>query len=545
MTKSRAWIRLGCIAVSAVALFVVFRGVDVGALAATFRNLHIGWFVAAIVLYGLIFLPGAWRWHLMLRLTGSTVHLAATARVALIGHFFYTLLFGAVGGDVAKSALYARWYRLPAAVVFGAAPLDRLLGFCGLVVFAALAFTLATVNGAFVNGETIAWRWPVSWAWAILGLAAVCLGLLLRGRDEPAWTRWARVLVEGGQRLIASPRIATQGLLCGFLVQAALSGVLALNLEAVARSPLPWGKLIWTLPAISAVSALPMTVSGLGVREGASLALLGLYGISPADAVAASLLTFLVSLFWASMGAVLFWRGDDRQAQPRSLPETISVVIPALNEAESLGETVRRAKQIPEVCEIIVVDGGSRDQTREVAINMGCHVLTSAPGRGGQMRLGAAQAKGDVILMLHADTWLPPNAGQAAINSFRDARVVGGGYWKMFRDGSPLLWGSRFKCAVRLYLGQRVAGDQALFVRREDLEAVGGVPDLPLMEEFELCRRLRQRGRLALADATLVTSARRFAKLGVLRTYLRMWRVTTQYRLGTSPQELRRIYERE
>ena len=161
------------------------------------------------------------------------------------------------------------------------------------------------------------------------------------------------------------------------------------------------------------------------------------------------------------------------------------------------------------------------------------------------MRCGAAQAVGDVILMLHADTWLPPEAGRKVIDCLRNARVVGGGFWKVFRDGSPLLFGSRFKCAVRLYLGRRILGDQALFVRRDVLGAVGGVPDMPLMEEFELCRRLRRVGRLALADATVSTSARRFAKLGVLRTYLRMWWVTTKYRLGTPPRDLVRLYERE
>ena len=339
-TTSRAWIRLGCLAVSTVALFVVFRGVDVRALAATFRNLHFGWFFAAIVLYGLSFLPGAWRWHLMLRLTGSAVHPAATARVALIGHFFCTILFGAAGGDVARSALCARWYRLPVAGVLAAAALDRLLGFGGLALFAALAFALAAVNGAFNHGETIAWSWPASWVFAALGLAVVSSGLLFwRSGNDSFWARWVRTFLHGGRHLISSPRIATQGLLCGFLVQAALSGVLALNLEAVARSPLPWGKLIWTLPVIAGVSALPITVSGLGVREGASLALLGLYGIPAADAVAAALLTFLVSLFWASLGGVLFWREGNWQPQQYPLPETISVVIPALNEADSLGET--------------------------------------------------------------------------------------------------------------------------------------------------------------------------------------------------------------
>jgi len=226
------------------------------------------------------------------------------------------------------------------------------------------------------------------------------------------------------------------------------------------------------------------------------------------------------------------------------VPKTISIIIPTLNEAEVLEETLRRARALPEVSEIIVVDGGSTDQTRDIADRLGCRVLVSAPGRGGQMRLGAAQATGDVILLLHADTWLPPNAGRTALDSLHDDRVAGGGYWKTFRNPSPLLLGSRFKCALRLYLGRRILGDQGMFIRREVLEAVDGVPDMELMEEFELCRRLRRVGRLVLADATVSTSARRFAKRGVLRTYLLMWRVTWRYRFGASPRELRKLYER-
>ena len=543
--KSRVWIRLSCVAVSALAFCVVFRRVDPGALAAAFRNLHRGWFLSSVALYGLIFLPGAWRWHLMLRLTGGAVHPAATARVALIGHFFYTILFGAAGGDVAKSVLYARWYGFALPRIVAAAPLDRLLGFCGLILFACAAFGLGALNGAFTSSETFVLAWPVGWTVAFLALTAFVFVALLRQRSDSIWQRWFGAFTDGGRRLISSPRVAAQGLLCGCLVQVMMSGVLALNLQAVAGSPLPWGRLLWTLPVISAMSALPITVAGLGFREGAALALLGLYGVAAADAVTASLLTLLASLFWAGTGGILYWREDRLQSVRPTIPQTLSVVIPTLNEAESLAETVRRVRALPEVFETIVVDGGSRDNTREVAAQLGCRVFTSAPGRGGQMRLGAAQAVGDVVMMLHADTWLPPHAGRAAINCFRDSRVVGGGFWKIFRDASPLLLGSRFKCAIRLYIGQRIAGDQTLFVRREVLAAVGGVPEMPLMEEFELCRRLRKVGRLALADATIVTSARRFAKLGVARTYLRMWRVTTQYRLGTSPQDLRRIYERD
>lgn len=234
-----------------------------------------------------------------------------------------------------------------------------------------------------------------------------------------------------------------------------------------------------------------------------------------------------------------------RVTEPAFAPRAISVVIPALNEEAELPETLRRARALPEAREIILVDGGSRDRTRELAAENGCVVLTAPPSRGGQLRLGAARAAGDVVLFLHADTWLPPDAGRAALACLLDPRVVGGGFWKMFRDPHWLMRGSRARCALRLWLGGRILGDQAMFIRHDVLEKIGGVPDVPLMEEIELCRRLRPYGRLVLAGATVSTSTRRFRRLGVLRTYLRMARVSLRHRLGATPEELRRLYERQ
>jgi rSAM/selenodomain-associated transferase 2 len=224
---------------------------------------------------------------------------------------------------------------------------------------------------------------------------------------------------------------------------------------------------------------------------------------------------------------------------------SISVVIPTLNEAAELPETLRRLRLVTEVGEIIIADGGSGDATQSLARAVGCLVVSSPPGRGHQMRAGAAQATGDILLFLHADTWLPPHGGRALLDCLARPGVVAGGFYKVFR--APPNWlvrGSRFKCWWRLLLAQRVMADQGIFLCRETLARIGGVPEVPLMEEFELCRRLRPLGRLALADATVQTSARKFRKLGVLRTYTLMWRVTVGYYRGVPLEELRRSYER-
>ena len=192
------------------------------------------------------------------------------------------------------------------------------------------------------------------------------------------------------------------------------------------------------------------------------------------------------------------------------LTRSISVVIPTLNEAAALPETIRCVRACAEVSEIIVVDGGSTDDTARLAQELGCRVFPSPPGRGAQMRLGATEAKGDVVLLLHADTHLPPHAGRALLNALNDPRVVGGGFWKVFDQPRWFMRGSRMRCWLRLVLGGRILGDQGIFLRRDVLEKIGGIPDWPLMEEYELCRRLRTVGRLALAPATVVTSARRF-----------------------------------
>ena len=224
------------------------------------------------------------------------------------------------------------------------------------------------------------------------------------------------------------------------------------------------------------------------------------------------------------------------------LSPTISVISPTLNEADELPETLRRAHAVAEVTEIIVVDAGSSDSTCEIAREQNCSVLECEPSRGKQLRLGAEKAEGDIILLLHADTWLPEDAGKAMIECLSQPLVVAGGFHKTFRDRPGYIPFSRLRLEFFCRVLKSIYGDQGIFVRREILEEVGGVPDVPLMEEFELCKKLSSQGRLALAKATVQTSSRKFAKEGVLKTYWRMTVCTVRYWLGASPEKLVEIY---
>lgn len=222
---------------------------------------------------------------------------------------------------------------------------------------------------------------------------------------------------------------------------------------------------------------------------------------------------------------------------------TISVVIPTLNEAAELPETLRRCAAVSEVVEVVVSDGGSSDGTSLIASAAGARWIVGSPGRGGQLRRGAEGTVGDVVLLLHADTWLPPDAGTAISRALESPDVVAGAFQKVLRDPPWLTRGSRLRCRMRMACFQFAYGDQAIFVRNEVLRQVGGVPDVPLMEEHRLCAALRRRGRLALAGATVSTSARRFRARGPLRTYVLMAHVSLRYWMGARPETLRRIYE--
>jgi rSAM/selenodomain-associated transferase 2 len=222
-------------------------------------------------------------------------------------------------------------------------------------------------------------------------------------------------------------------------------------------------------------------------------------------------------------------------------PGTLSVVVPTLDEAAALPATLAAARQ-PGVAEIIVVDGGSRDGTLAAARPLADRVLEVPRGRAQQMNAGAAAARGDVLLFLHADTRLPAGFAQAIARALADPAVVGGRF-DVRLDAVGLAYHIIGRLiSLRSRLTCVATGDQAIFVRREAFERVGRYPPVPLMEDIALCRALKRAGRIACLAETVTTSARRWQRRGVVRTVLLMWCLRTAYYVGVSPARLARLY---
>ena len=197
----------------------------------------------------------------------------------------------------------------------------------------------------------------------------------------------------------------------------------------------------------------------------------------------------------------------------------ISIIIPTLNEAENLRSTLASAQSGADA-EIIVVDGGSTDETVALAKSFGVRLLATEAGRAGQVNVGALAASGDVLLFLHADTKLPPGFHQHVQDIMAKSDAVAGAF-SLGIDGPEIGLRIIEKLAnFRSRFFQLPYGDQAIFLRPHLLRVIGGFPDMPIMEDFVLMRRLKKEGRVAIAPVAVQTSARRWLKLGILKTTL-------------------------
>jgi rSAM/selenodomain-associated transferase 2 len=219
----------------------------------------------------------------------------------------------------------------------------------------------------------------------------------------------------------------------------------------------------------------------------------------------------------------------------------ISIIIPTLNEADNIQETINII-QCSNNVEIIVVDGGSEDKTLLIAKSLDIKVIISPPGRANQMNAGAMVASGEILLFLHADTRLPTNFDEMIRTTLAKPGIVAGAF--ALQINSPH-WGLRlveFGVKWRSHLWQMPYGDQAIFLTKDVFQQVGNFPQMPIMEDFELMRKLKSMGKIYLLPTPVITSPRRWLKRGILQTTILNQIIVIAYLLGISPHRIRNWY---
>ena len=213
-----------------------------------------------------------------------------------------------------------------------------------------------------------------------------------------------------------------------------------------------------------------------------------------------------------------------------------------LNEALTIASTLDAVRRGAAGAEIVVVDGGSIDASIATAQPLSDILINAPRGRARQMNAGAHASHGDVLVFVHADTIVPSTFAADIATALSDSAVVGGRF-DVELDGSALPYriiGAMI--SLRSRISRTGTGDQAIFVRREVFDRLGGFPELELCEDLEFSRRLKRAGRVACLRARVTTSARRWSRDGVARTVLRMWLIRAMYLLGVPPARLKRMY---
>lgn len=221
----------------------------------------------------------------------------------------------------------------------------------------------------------------------------------------------------------------------------------------------------------------------------------------------------------------------------------LSIIVPIRNELDQLCDLLPALGHWQrQGCEVIVVDGGSTDGCERQVASAGLPVLRSPPGRACQMNLGAQHAGGDVLLFLHADTVLPDNTQELLRSALSRPGRVWGRFDVRITGQHPMLAVVAAFMNLRSRLSGIATGDQAIFIKREVFDQIGGFPDQPLMEDVEISARLRRIARPVCLSVCVRTSGRRWETRGVWRTILLMWRLRWQYWRGVSAQQLAQAY---
>ncbi|MEA2491455.1 MAG: hypothetical protein QOH21_3247 [Acidobacteriota bacterium] len=222
------------------------------------------------------------------------------------------------------------------------------------------------------------------------------------------------------------------------------------------------------------------------------------------------------------------------------MPASVSVIIPALDEAERIAATIDAAFAAG-AAEVIVADGGSRDATIRIAREHGAQVISGQSMRSRQLNAGAQLASHRTLLFLHADTLLPAGAAEAVTRAIDDGAIFGGFRIAFIEQTLGLRW-TAFAINFRTRFSRAPWGDQAHFIRRADFLRLGRYREIPLMEDYDLAVRMKRHGKIAILPLPVHTSGRRFLEKGLVRTTCINWLVVLAFRLGVSPNRLARWY---
>lgn len=229
----------------------------------------------------------------------------------------------------------------------------------------------------------------------------------------------------------------------------------------------------------------------------------------------------------------------------------ITIIIPVLNEEKHIGSALANIERLNGEKEIIVVDGGSIDNTINIIKSVAAYCntpiqfLSSQKGRGHQMNKGADFAGGEILLFLHADTILPENAIARIEEAIKNHEIIGGRFNARFDDDRFIFKLTAFLMNWRSRLTGIFTGDQAIFIRRNVFKDIGSFPEIPLMEDIALGKKMKRKGKVACINDCVITSARKWKEEGIIKTILLMWYLRLLYFFRVSPEMLSRIYYRK
>ncbi len=465
-----------CIAATVALLWLIFRKIEFRTLGESLERTRLLWSSLAFLVYGVALALQANRWHLALLAVNRAVHPMASWRLAMVGHFFFTVFFGMAGGDAAKSAFHARWFRFPLPEVLAAAPLDRGLSLAGAILLAVFTWALAAVSGGLDSLGNVPFQSPGFWV--VLGIVLIAVTVMVvtfwQPAGEGALARLIRALRAGGGRLLLSPKMTSSGLFIATAGHLGLSAVFALNLYAVAGPQLPWSQLSWTIPAITTISCLPFTVAGAGVREMAAITLLGLYAVPSAECVVASMLTMIHKLMWAGVGAGVLWREQSVQESwmPVATSGDVSIVLAGADDSSTETEAAR-LRTLPGVCDVTVESQ-----------------MDVLPG----MVSPASRERGEIVLGLRSGAVLSGETLRRVLDALRDRSVVGG--IAATNLGTGCLGTMDPRWMLRQFRPFGNGADTIVFVRRSALADIHSKSGNSLESWDELFVHLRREGRL-------------------------------------------------